>query len=67
MYWNIIQKYGNGEDAFNKFLGNNKDLLEDTTGKANSYEEEINLMKNFIKNRGKWMDENIDSLSKWAS
>jgi len=41
--------------------------LKNTDGMASSYEEEITLIKNFIVNRGKWMDSNIDSLKKWAS
>lgn len=49
-----------------KFLDKNSHLLKSTEGKAKSYEEELSLMKDFIKNRGKWMDENINSLSKWA-
>ena len=46
------------------------DLTVEVTFRGNkpsSYEEEISLIKNFIANRGKWMDSNIDSLKKWAS
>lgn len=49
-----------------EFLDKHSHLLKSTEGKAKSYEEELNLMKNFIKNRGKWMDQNINTLSKWA-
>lgn len=63
----LFKPYEYDPEVFGEFLQENKDLFKDTTGKANSYEEEIILMKKFIKNRGKWMDENIDSLSKWAN
>lgn len=53
-------------DLYIKYLEDNKHLLKDTDGMATSYEEEISLMKNFIVNRGNWMDSNIDSLKKWA-
>ena len=53
-------------DIYIKYLEEHKHLLKNTDGIATSYEEEINLMKNFIVNRGKWMDSNIDSLKKWA-
>ncbi|MGL5756411.1 MAG: CotH kinase family protein [Paraclostridium sp.] len=52
---------------YEKFLKQHPHLVKSVSGRAKSYDEELNLMKNFIKNRGKWMDENIDSLSKWAS
>ena len=54
-------------DSCIKLLEENDHLLKNTDKMATSYEEEINLMKNFIVNRGKWMDSNIDSLKKWAN
>ncbi|WGX77337.1 CotH kinase family protein [Paraclostridium bifermentans] len=49
-----------------EFLDKHSHLLKSTEGKAKSYEEELNLMKNFIRDRGKWMDQNINTLSKWS-
>ena len=53
-------------NVYIKYLEKNKHLLKNTDGMASSHEEEITLMKNFIVNRGKWMDSNIDSLKQWA-
>jgi len=53
-------------NVYIKYLEKNKHLLQNTDGMASSHEEEITLMKNFIVNRGKWMDSNIDSLKQWA-
>ena len=50
-----------------EFLDKNQHLLKSTEYRAKSYEEEILMMKEFIINRGKWMDDNIDTLSKWAN
>lgn len=62
----VSGEYSADITKYEEFLKKNGHLLKDTTGKATSYEEEIYLMKDFIIKRGKWMDENIDSLSKWA-
>ncbi len=62
----ITGNYSNDKTKYEDFLRNHKHLIKSTSGKANSYDEEIQLMKNFIINRGKWMDQNIESLSKWA-
>lgn len=59
--------YSSNKTLYEDFLKENNHLLKSTDGKAKSYEEEIIFMKEFIINRGKWMDENIDSISKWAS
>ena len=53
-------------NVYIKYLEKNKHLLKNTDGMASSHKEEITLMKNFIVNRGKWMDSNIDSLKQWA-
>lgn len=63
----ILSNYSSDISEYKNFLKKNKHLLKSTSGKAKTYKEEIYLMKKFIINRGKWMDENIDSLSKWAS
>lgn len=62
----ITDNYFSDLDLYIEYLENHKNLLKNTDGMATSYEEEINLMKNFIVKRGKWMDSNIDSLTKWA-
>lgn len=62
----IVDTYNNDLNLYIKALEKNKHLLKNTDGMASSYEEEISLMKNFIVNRGKWIDSNIDSLKKWA-
>lgn len=54
-------------ESYKEFLEKNTSLLKNTDYKAKSYAEEIEMMKGFIINRGKWIDDNIDSLSKWAS
>lgn len=61
-----LKEYEDNPQILDKFLSENQDMLRESNGKATSYEEEIKLMKNFVIQRGKWMDENIDSLSKWA-
>ena len=58
---------GKYEDNYEDFLKKNEKLLINDNRKSKSYEEEISLMKKFIVKRGKWMDENIDSLNKWAN
>lgn len=63
----VSGEYSADINKYKEFLKKNDHLIKDTTGKATSYDEEINLMKNFIAKRGKWMDENIDSLKKWAN
>lgn len=64
--WGIFRDNKYNTKEVHEIFYNNKHLWQDTTGRANSYEEEINLLKNFIIQRGKWMDENIDSLKKWS-
>ena len=61
-----FQPYENDIESLVDYLDNNPHLLYPTDGLARSYEEEISLLKEFIVNRGKWMDENIDSLYKWT-
>ena len=63
----ISREYSSDSSKYKDFLEKNKHLIKSTHGKAKSYKKEIYLMKKFIINRGKWMDQNIDSLSKWAS
>lgn len=53
-------------EPYKEFLEKNTSLLKNTEHKAKSYDEEIEMMKGFIINRGKWIDDNINSLSKWA-
>ncbi|MGL5328283.1 MAG: CotH kinase family protein [Peptostreptococcaceae bacterium] len=63
----LFKPYENDPKEFDRFLKENEKLFASTKGMANSYEEEINLMKKFIVNRGKWLDENIDTLSEWSN
>ncbi|MDU5021778.1 MAG: spore coat protein CotH, partial [Clostridiales bacterium] len=63
----VTGNYSIDKSKYEDFLKKNKHLIKSTEGKAKSYKEELELMKNFIKNRGNWMDKNIDSLSKWAN
>lgn len=62
----ITDNYSADLDIYINYLEEHKHLLKNTDSMATSYDEEISLMKNFIVNRGKWMDLNIDSLKKWA-
>lgn len=62
----ILQKYENNPQELDKFLRNSENLLRSDKGRSTSYEEEITRMKDFIIQRGQWMDENIDSLTNWA-
>ncbi|MEG1410104.1 MAG: CotH kinase family protein [Terrisporobacter sp.] len=62
----VFDNYLSDVSKYEEFLDNNQHLLKSTSNKAQSFEEEISLMKNFIVNRGKWIDENIDTLNKWA-
>lgn len=62
----INDDYSADIDKYIKYLEEHDHLLKNTDGMATSYEEEINLMKNFIVKRGQWMDSNIESLNKWA-
>lgn len=60
-------EYMSDLSQYEQFLKDNQHLLKHDIGKAKSFEQEIDLMKNFIVKRGKWMDENIDSLNKWSN
>lgn len=53
-------------NALDKYLKSNPQLLYPTDGKAQSYEEEIQMLKEYIVNRGAWIDKNIESLYKWT-
>ncbi|WP_105617268.1 CotH kinase family protein [Vallitalea okinawensis] len=64
--YNDFQPYEHDIKLLEDYLQANPHLLYPTDGKASSYEEEIELLKEFIINRIKWMDENIDSLYKWT-
>lgn len=64
--WGIFRNNQYDTKEVHEMFYKNKHSWQDTTGKANSYEEEIELIKKFIVQRGNWMDENIDSLRKWS-
>ncbi len=62
----VTQSYSLNIEPYKEFLKKNHHLLKSTEYRAKSYEEEISMMKEFIINRGKWLDDNIDTLSKWS-
>lgn len=49
-----------------EYFKNNPQALGTTIDVANNYEEEIKMLKEFIKGRGSWMDKNIENLYKLA-
>ena len=63
----VTQTYSLDIEPYKEFLDKNNHLLKSTEYRAKSYDEEILMMKEFIINRGKWMDDNIDTLSKWSN
>ena len=65
--WGIYKYNQYDTKKIHEVFYENEHLWKDTAGKAKSYDEEIELLKNFIVQRGKWMDENIDSLKKWSN
>lgn len=62
-----VAEYSLNIELYIEFLENNKHLLKDTEYRAKSYGEEIARLKEFITNRGTWIDDNIDSLGKWSN
>lgn len=49
------------------FFGEEHDLLSPTERNPRSYEESIVQMKQFIAQRGAWMDENIETLKQYSA
>ena len=67
-YDEYFKPYENDPQKLDKFM-NTQDIINlylDTDGLALSYEEEIEFMKKYIIDRGKWIDNNIESLKKWS-
>lgn len=62
-----VAEYSLNIEPYVEFLEKNKHLLKDTEYRSKSYDEEIEKLKEFIINRGKWIDDNIDSLEKWSN
>lgn len=65
-YKNDFTPYEHDINLLDEYLKSHPELLLPEDDRATSYEEEIKMLKKFIVDRGKWMDENIDSLYKWA-
>ncbi|MCM1990222.1 CotH kinase family protein [Oceanirhabdus seepicola] len=62
----IFAPYEHDVKLLDEFFKANPRLLYPTEGMAQSYEEEIRMLKEFLINRGAWIDENIESLYKWT-
>lgn len=56
----------NDPKALMKYFNENPNQLMETYDLATSYTEEIKKLKEFIVERGAWIDKNIDSLYKWT-
>ena len=65
-YYSIIRPYENDVEALLKFFRENPQYTAEVENRANNYDEEITKLKLFIRERGSWIDKNIDSLLKWA-
>ena len=65
-YYSIIRPYENDVDALLNFFREHPQYTAEVENRANNYDEEIAKLKLFIRERGAWIDKNIDSLLKWA-
>ena len=63
---NLAERFGDDMIAVEKYFNENPNLLRDTSDRSKTFDEEIEMLKIFIINRGVWLDENIDSLYKWV-
>lgn len=62
-----IKPYEGNINELENYMKTHKYILMPTTGKATTYNGEIENLKNYIKERGAWMDANINSLMKLSS
>lgn len=63
-YPDVFKKFGDNVSQIKKFVDKNPRYLQSTENMAISYQQEIKKLKTFIKNRGYWMDKNIENLKK---
>lgn len=63
-YPDIFEKFGDNISQIKKIVDKNPRYLQSTENMATSYQQEIKKLKIFIKNRGRWMDKNIEDLRK---
>lgn len=61
-----FQSLNNDPKLIEDYMNKHKSILKNTDNKAQTYEEEISMLKKFITKRGSWMDENIESLFKFT-
>lgn len=65
-YRNDFSKFEDDPKKLDEYLKANTSLFKSTENMATSYEEEIKMLKVFLINRGRWIDENIEKLHKWT-
>ena len=65
-YYPLIKPYERDVEALLTFFEEHPEYTADVENRADSYEEEISKLKQFIVERGQWMDQHIESLLKWA-
>ncbi len=65
-YRNDFSKFEDDPKKLDEYLKNNTSLFKSTENMATSYGEEIEMLKVFLINRGRWMDENIEKLYRWT-
>lgn len=63
---NYFSDYGDDIKQISDFMKDNPNLLLSDEGMAQSYEEEIEMLKNFIVKRGEWLDINLKNLYKFT-
>lgn len=62
-----LAPYEGSPNKMKEFMKKYPRDIQPTTGKATTYAGEIQNLKNYISERGAWMDKNITSLYKWSS
>ena len=65
-YRNDFSKFEDDPKKLDEYLKYNTSLFKSTENMATSYEEEIEMLKVFLINRGRWIDENIEKLYRWT-
>lgn len=63
-YPDVFEKFGDNVPQIKAFIDKNPRYLQSTKNMATSYQQEIKQLKTFIRNRGHWMDKNIEDLNK---
>ncbi|MGL4850621.1 MAG: CotH kinase family protein [Clostridium sp.] len=62
-----IVPYEKNTKELEAYMKSHPYMLVPTTGKPDTYDGEIKALKNYIKQRGAWMDANIESIYKFAN